>query len=458
MQYFTRLTRLLVAGLGLILALPALAAGTDAGLSVINAVTLDYQVNGGDQPQLTDSVEFVVDRKLDIQVLTQDADWISAPINQAVTGTPALTGVPALNFLVSNLSNADVDVVLGVAEQGGIAITGFTNDPGATTTATDSFIVAIPGDGNATYDEGTDVVLTANGAGYYNLPATLAQDDDIIVMVVADIAAAASNGDYEAFSLIAGAATGVDTPYQRDESGNLAPGTALAPTNNVDDLASEQAVFGDFAAVFDPENVGYDFVSGGSSLAVDGNYDGQSSDTSGYSITGVDVLVAKYAEVIYDPISDNKYSGAGAPTGALPKAIPGAVIMYVVGVTNRDTAFGADEINIVDDIPDGAGPVELVDEGNQTGTAVNLPSLVTVDFDPGNPGTITEDFALSGVADQSVITTSSCAVVPVIGTTAFNAAVGPDPTTAPEVAVAIGTCASATAGFIVYFVTVETNG
>lgn len=459
MQYFTRLSRLLLAGVGLTLALPAFAAGTDAGLLVTNSVTLDYQVNGGAQPQQSDSVDFTVDLKLDVLVTTQDADWVSATIGQEVSGSPALSGVPALNFLVSNNSNADVDVVLGVVEQGDVDITGFTNDPGSTSTGADGFIVAVSQDGNATYDQGVDTVLTVNGSGSYSLPATLAQDDNVTILVVADVAAGAVSGDYEAFSLIAGVASAPGTAYERDESGHLSPGTLLAPQNLANVLdGPAQAVFADFQAVFDPENIGFNFVAGSSSGAVDALYDGQSSDTSGYVITGVDVLVAKYAEVLWDPVSGNKYTGAGALSGEEPKAIPGAVIMYVVGVTNRDTAFGADEINIVDDIPDGAGPVELVDEGNLSGAPVNLPSLVTVDFDDANPGTILEDFSLGAVADQSVITTSSCAAVPVVSTVAFDAAVGTDPTTNPEVVVDLGTCDSNSEGFIVYFVTVETNG
>ncbi len=456
MQYFTRLSRLLLAGVGLTLALPAFAAGTDAGLLVTNSVTLDYQVNGGDQPQQTDSIDFTVDLRLDVLVGAVDADWISATIGQEVTGVPPLTGVPALNFLVTNNSNADVDVVLGVVERGAVDITGFTNDPGATSTGVDSVIVAID-DGSATYEEGVDTVLTPT-AGVYSLPATLAQDDSVTILVVADIAAGAANGDYEAFSLVAGAASAPGVAYERDESGGTAPGSTLPAQNlaNVID-GPAQAVFADFQATFDPENFGFNFVLGSSSGAVDALYDGQSSDTSGYVITGVDVLVAKYAEVIFDPVSGNKYTG-GAPNGAEPKAIPGAVIMYVVGVTNQDTAFSADNINVVDDIPDGAGPVELVDEGNLSGSPIDLPTLVTVDFDTNNPGTITEDFGLGVVTDQSVITSSSCAAVPVVSTVAFDAALGTDPTTNPEVVVDLGTCDADSEGFIVYFVTVETNG
>jgi hypothetical protein len=460
MHYFTRLTRLLVAGLGLTLALPALAVGTDAGLLITNDVTLNYQVNGGVQPEQSDSVTFVVDRKLELLVAAADADWVSVPINQEFTDTPPLSSVPALNFLVSNLSNADVDVVFGVVAQGAVAITGFTNDPSATDTGVDGVLVAIDSNGNNVYDEGVDAVLTPTG-DTYSLPAALSRDpasNAVSILVVADIAATAVNGDYEAFSLVAGVASAPGDPYERDDSGNLVPGTALAATNNADDPALEQAVFADFFASVDPENIGYDFVGDAPTGSVDEIYDGQSSDTSGYAITGVDVLIAKYAEVIYDPISENKYSAAGAPTGEEPKAIPGAVIMYVIGVTNLDTAFDAEGISIVDNVPDGAGPVELVDEGNQTGATVNVPSQVTVDFDLTNPGTTTEDFDLSAVSDQSVITSSSCGAVPVVGTTNFVAAVGPDPTTDPEVVVDLGTCAFGNAGFIVYFVTVETNG
>lgn len=460
MQYFTRLTQLLIAGLGLLLALPALAVGTDAGLLVTNAVTLDYQVNGAVQSQQSDSVTFVVDRKLEVLVTAQDSDWVSAPINQEFTDTPPLSGVPALNFLVSNLSNADVHVVFGVIEQGAVPISGsFTNDPGATSTGVDGVLVAIDTNVNNVYDEGVDTVLTATG-GIYSLPAVLSRDlasNEVEILVVADISASAVNGDYEAFSLVAGVASDLGVPYQRDDSGNVAPGIdPLTANNEVDDLADEQLVFADFFAVVDPENIGYDFVNDTSTGSADAVYDGQSSDTSGYAITGVDVLVAKYAEVIYDPISGNKY--VADVLTAEPKAIPGAVIMYVIGVTNRDVAFDVEGVSIIDDIPDGTGAFELVDEGNQTGSAVNYPSVVTVDFDPGNPTPITEDFSLPAGLDQSQISTSSCDVSPVVNTTPFLADIGPDTVSGPEVDVSLGICGAGSSGFVVYFVTVETNG
>jgi len=61
MQYFTRPGQCQLVGLGPAAALPAPAAGTDAGTPVANSVTLYY------------SVIFVVDRKLDVLVTTVDA-------------------------------------------------------------------------------------------------------------------------------------------------------------------------------------------------------------------------------------------------------------------------------------------------------------------------------------------------------------------------------------------------
>jgi hypothetical protein len=110
---------------GLSLALPAFAVDTDAGLLVTNSVTLDYQVNGCDQPTQTDLADFTVDLKLDVLVTTDGSNWVAATIGQESTDSPGLSSGPALNSLVSNDSYADVDVVLSVVEQGAVEIDTF---------------------------------------------------------------------------------------------------------------------------------------------------------------------------------------------------------------------------------------------------------------------------------------------------------------------------------------------
>ncbi len=48
---------------------PAYAAGTSAGTTVTNSVTLDYKVGGVDQNQVTASDTFTVDRKVNLTVV-----------------------------------------------------------------------------------------------------------------------------------------------------------------------------------------------------------------------------------------------------------------------------------------------------------------------------------------------------------------------------------------------------
>ena len=107
MQYFIRYGRYLLAGLGLACALPALAAGTNAGVSVDNAVTLNYSVNGGAQPTQTDTVSFVVDRKLDLLATSEAAptnEAIRDAILAAIAGEPSATAVPIQEPAATRLS------------------------------------------------------------------------------------------------------------------------------------------------------------------------------------------------------------------------------------------------------------------------------------------------------------------------------------------------------------------
>lgn len=443
MQYFKPIARYLVAGLGLMLALPALAVGTAAGTSVTNSVTLDYQVIGVDQPQQVDTVAFVVDRKLAVQVQTQDADWISAPINQEFAG---LSGVPALNYLLTNLSNAPVDVVLGVVSRGAVDIGGSFSPPIVQDTGVDGVLVAIDTNGNNVYDA-TDTVLSQAG-GVFSLPTTLSSDpavNSLPILVVADISASAADGDYEAFSLVAGVASAPGVAYGRDDNGEIAPGSGQAPVDQADDPTLEQNVFADFLASPDPINFGFDFFAGVSTGAPDAEFDGQSSDTSGYVVNGVDLQIAKYVEVIYDPVNQNKYAIDGVTlTGSQPKAIPGAVIMYVIGVANQDTVFDADNLAVADDVQ--VGPV-LLGDNSAASDDVYYPASVAVDY----PNATSETFALPAPNSGSPLDLDEVTIVDCAGTD-LSGPYGADPA---EVAANLGTCAADSSGYFVYFVTVD---
>ena len=89
---------------------PAFAAGTAAGLSVTNTVTVDYQVGGVSQTAQTASDTFTVDRKVNLTVAEVGTTTTTVSPGQ----TAAVT-----TFQVTNLSNATLDFALAVAQQTG---------------------------------------------------------------------------------------------------------------------------------------------------------------------------------------------------------------------------------------------------------------------------------------------------------------------------------------------------
>ncbi|MCZ6712205.1 MAG: hypothetical protein O7B25_17720, partial [Gammaproteobacteria bacterium] len=180
------------------------------------------------------------------------------------------------------------------------------------------------------------------------------------------------------------------------------------------------------------------------------DFDGQNADSSGL-VTGTTLALAKYVEVIYDPVSGNRYDGAGAVI-ADPKSIPGAVMMYVIGLVNESAALSATVVTVADDIPDGVP--ELVDEGDQRGgtpPAIDLPVSVTF-----NVGTGPQVFNVGNATNINEVYSEGCADP---GTSAVyngvGVVLGGDDTANPEFSRTIGTCAATEAAFVVYFVTLN---
>ena len=438
----------------------AYAAGTASGEPVQNSVTLDYTVNGGSLQETTDTT-FVVDRKLSLVVASSDLDYVSVTSGQEFTGQ---TGVPALVFTVENTGNSDTpqQVLVGVADKDGTAVTGFTGTPSGFFDP-DALLLAVDTNGNGLFDDGTDTVLPAvAGTNYFDLGG-LDADTPVTVLVVADVPSAAAAGENATVTLVAAFADGSDNALQTDESGNVSPSsTSITPVNNVDDPAVVQNVFADIAGA-DPEDTQYDFVSTPdvSFAGQDAASNGQHSDSSSFIVNNVQLQVAKILEVIYDPISGNKYDAAGAPVaGVNPKSIPGAVIMYVIGMQNAEAAGGVsvEGITLADNIEDGATVTDLepIDEGNQSGAAVNPPASVTIDVDAGT-GTNNRTFTFLVPLNLNQVNTESCDGTQ--GAQGYSAGtvlggIDTDQVT-PEISFAMGDCAPQEDGYVIYFTTVN---
>ena len=88
---------------------PAFAA-TPAGSTITNTVSVSYRVGGVTQPSLSASDTFTVDRKVNLTVVEEG----SATTQVSPGQTAAVT-----SFLISNLTNAPMDIALAASNLGG---------------------------------------------------------------------------------------------------------------------------------------------------------------------------------------------------------------------------------------------------------------------------------------------------------------------------------------------------
>lgn len=272
-------------------ATPAFAVGTDAGSSITNTATINFNVGTVAQTAVTATNTFVVDRKVNLTVVE--------------LGTATTTVVPgqtqaATTFTVTNTSNATIDVGLSAANlAGGAAPHGGTDvfDPGAYTLYLD--------DGDNVFDAG-DTLIT-----YLD---EVAEDGVRVVHVVTSISAAQTNGQIAAVSLT-GTAEAAGTAGTE--------GAALTATGGADTAAMD-TVLADAA---------------GSDDAIT---DGKHSARDDYTVSAPVLTVSKLSRVISDPING---------VSANAKAIPGAVVEYCIVVANAGGGAAADSVIITDSLP-----------------------------------------------------------------------------------------------------------
>ncbi len=367
----------------------ALAQGTDADVTVTNSVTISYDVNSIGQTGSA-SVDFEVDRKYVVDVTTSDTNWVTATPGQSFAGG----NFSSIRFTVSNLTNDSVGIRLALIDQADTAISG--GDPWDAPTAelaTTSFTLWEDSNGNGAYDAGTDdVVGTALGIQPVLAAPLFAEDESRDYYVTIDVAGGTAPDLFETYTLVAAIteATGT-TVVQTDDSGNSTPGVgdpgiATNNLNGVDNVFAE-------TASGDAEDLGYDYVGDAVSIT-DEDFDAQASDTSGFR-TRVALGIAKFVEVLWDPVTGNKYDGAGALTGNNPKAIPGAVMLYVIGV-RADSGVNATTVLIDDDIPE-----TLITPGTAQG-GIELPNSVDIDIN-GSTVTFTLDAAIAPDAQYHTV-------------------------------------------------------
>ncbi|MES3153438.1 hypothetical protein [Sphingomonas faeni] len=269
-------------------------AGTAAGTTITNTAQASYTVNGVQQSATSNAATFVVDRKVNLTVTTNQPANTQVAIGQAAAVT---------TFKVTNNTNGTQDFLLSTSQT---PIQGlFTGD----NFDVSNIHVYVDSNGNGTYDAGVDVGTYIN---------ELAADQSAVVFIVADIPnqqTAALAG----ITLIAQVAAGGDAAAQ---------GTPLVPSILANDDNAVDVVFADN----DSDGLGLDVAN-----------NGQGRASLGYEITtrNVALTVSKSSVVISDPV-----------TGiVLPKAIPGAIVQYCLIVNNATLLVPANNVNLTDTIP-----------------------------------------------------------------------------------------------------------
>jgi uncharacterized repeat protein (TIGR01451 family) len=267
----------------------AFAVGTPSGTSISNQATVDYSVAGVNQTQITSAAAaFVVDSRIDLTV--------SEVSTNATQTNPGQTNV-VTTFRVSNTGNSTQGYQLSVTNEASGAVL-FTQTDNQNV---NNLRIFVDSNGNGVYDAGTDTATNINSL------ITDADGESLVVFVLADIPAAATNNQYANVRLQAIAAV---------------PGTNGATlatqTAGADNPAVVDVVFADAAR------------------------DATESAADQYEIRSAALAVTKTAAVISDP-----FNGAGAAR----KAIPGAVIQYTIVVTNNSTTTAANAVTVGDLIP-----------------------------------------------------------------------------------------------------------
>lgn len=224
---------------------PALAAGTSAGDTITNNVTVTFDVGGVTQNAETDSDTFTVDRRVNVTV------------NYVGTATSVTPGEDdaVIMFDVTNLSNDTVDLALTTALNLGNAAN------------IDNYRIYADTNGNDVFDAGDTLVTYLD---------EVAEDDTIRVFVLADIGLNAVNGDGFDVTLTADAHLG---------GGAGALGTELIGTVGANDVNGIDTVLFDGAGDTDVAN------------------DGAFSDTGTYTVAGAVITVAKSSRVVSDPVN-----------------------------------------------------------------------------------------------------------------------------------------------------------
>ena len=271
---------------------PAMAAGTASGTTITNNVSVDFQVGGVSQTQVTASDSFTVDRKVNLTVAEVGSTTTSVSPGQ----TAAVTA-----FTVTNVSNATLDLAL-VATQlsGGTAAHGGTDNFDVTGVG-----VFVDTNTSGGYDAGTDLAVT-----YLD---QIIADASRTVFVVANVPLGRSTNDVAGVRLTA-------TAREATAAGSM--GAAVTETSGAN-TAGVDTVFADTNANGNTPRDAIHFAE------------------DDYTVVAAALTATKTSRVVSDPFNGTTD----------PKMIPGAVIEYCIAVTNAAGSATATNISVSDTLP-----------------------------------------------------------------------------------------------------------
>lgn len=278
-------------------AVPAMAAGTPQGTSVLNNVTVDFQVGGVNQTQQSASNTFVVDRKILFNI-AEKAPTVTTDVFPGQTER-------VTTFLLTNAANDTLDFTVTPANiVGGTAAHGGTDAFDLT-----SLLICLDANSDGACDAAATASLTIND---------LAADGTATILIVGTIPASATNGQVANVSATATALNSDGSP--------ITGADAAAADATVNGAGTVETIFADVAKS----------GNGGTSAA----RDGIDVATDDYTVAAAVLSVFKSSRIISDGVSTANF-----------KAVPGAVVEYCISVANASGAATATNVAVRDVVP-----------------------------------------------------------------------------------------------------------
>jgi len=273
----------------------AWAVGTASNTTVTNTVTVDYEVSSVAQTQLSDTVDFLVDNKVDLTVtVAGNLPVVPGQTDRLLTFTVTNTGNTTQGYLLDLENDATSDFAMNNVR---IYIE-------------DGTTVGFQSTEDTLYTPGTN-------AGDLDPNSVTPGDDTMTVYVLADVPPAGGgtapvNTDTSTYNLLATTTNAGTTTVTTDNSADAW------------DSATVQVVFAEGAA---------------GPHSSDADNDGQDSAQADYAVTTAALAVNKLQTVVSDGVSVSN-----------PKAIPGATVRYSILLDNTTGNVAATNLDVIDDL------------------------------------------------------------------------------------------------------------